>query len=121
MILSSLLLLIALRRPMENARWLRWMPWIIALPYIANTCGWVLTEMGRQPWIVQGLLKVEDGVTPTLTPVEVLASLVTYALVYGALAITMFYLTRKYAIAGPEAAMHESVDAAHAFSFSGED
>ena len=118
MILSSLLLLLALRRPIENARWLRWMPWIIALPYIANICGWVLTEMGRQPWIVEGLLKVEQGVSPNLTPLQVLVSLLIYALLYGALAITMFYLTRKYAIAGPDSAQHESVDVAPAFSYS---
>jgi cytochrome d ubiquinol oxidase subunit I len=97
------------------------MPWIIALPYIANICGWILTEMGRQPWIVQGLLRVEDGVTPSLTPGQVLVSVVTYALLYGALAVTMFYLTRKYAIAGPDAAMHESVDVAPALSYSGEE
>jgi len=121
MILSSLLLLIALRRPLRNAWWLRWMPWVIALPYIANICGWILTEMGRQPWIVQGLLRVEDGVTPSLTPVEVLVSLLTYALLYGALAVTMFYLTHKYAIAGPDAAMDESVDIAPIFSYSGKD
>jgi cytochrome d ubiquinol oxidase subunit I len=112
MILSSLLLLLALRRPIENARWLRWMPWIIALPYIANICGWILTEMGRQPWIVQGLLKVEDGISPNLTAWQVLISLISFTLLYGALAGTMFYLTRKYAIAGPEAALHESVDIA---------
>ena len=118
MILSSLFLLIALRRPIGNARWLRWMPWIIALPYIANICGWVLTEMGRQPWIVQGLLKVEDGVSPNLTPGLVLVSLISYTLVYSALAAAMFYLMRKYAIAGPEAALHESVDIAPAFVYS---
>jgi len=112
MILSSLLLLIALRRPVENARWLRWMPWIIAMPYIANICGWVLTEMGRQPWLVQGLLKVEDGVSPHLTAGQVLISLISYSLVYGALVGVMFYLMRKYAMAGPDAALHESVDVA---------
>ncbi len=51
----------------ENARWLKWVPWVIVLPYVANMCGWILTEMGRQPWIVQGLLKVQDAVSPNLT------------------------------------------------------
>jgi cytochrome d ubiquinol oxidase subunit I len=73
--------------------------------------------MGRQPWIVQGLLKVQDGVTPNLTPMEVLISLVTYASLYSALAVTMLYLTRKYAIAGPEAAMHESVEMDPVFAY----
>lgn len=118
MILSSLLLLIALRRPIGNAKWLHWLPWIIALPYIANACGWILTEMGRQPWIVQGLLKVEDGISPNMTIGQVFVSLICYTLVYSALAVAMFYLTRKYAIAGPEAAVHESVDVAPTFGFS---
>ena len=117
MILLSLLCLIALRRPIENNKWIRWMPWIIALPYIANICGWILTETGRQPWIVQGLLKVEDGISPNLTTGHLLISLITYTLLYGALAVTMFKLTRKYAQAGPDAALHESVDVAPALVY----
>jgi cytochrome d ubiquinol oxidase subunit I len=77
--------------------------------------------MGRQPWIVQGLLKVEDGVSPNLTPAQVLVSLIGYALLYTALAVTMFYLMRKYALAGPEAALHESIDIAPALAYSEED
>jgi cytochrome d ubiquinol oxidase subunit I len=121
MILSSLLVLIALRRPIERARWLRWAPWLIALPYIANLCGWVLTEMGRQPWLVQGLLRVEDGVSPHLTTGQLLFSLIGYTVVYIALASAMFYLTRKYAMAGPEAALHESVDVIPVYGDSGEE
>ena len=121
MILSSLLLLIAPRWLLENSSWLRWMPWIIAMPYIANICGWVLTEMGRQPWIVQGLLKVEDGISPNLTTGQVLISLISYALLYAVLAGTMFYLTRKYAIAGPDVALDESVDIAPDLVYSGDD
>jgi cytochrome d ubiquinol oxidase subunit I len=112
MALLSLLFLIAMRRPIEKARWMKWVPWVIALPYIANICGWVLTEMGRQPWIVQGLLKVEDAVSPNLTPVDLLISLIGFVLLYGALAGAMVYLLRKYAIAGPDAALHHSVDVA---------
>ena len=123
MILSSLILLIlmAFRRPIENAKWLRWAPWIIALPYIANICGWILTEMGRQPWLVQGLLRVEDGISPNMTIGQILFSLISYTLVYSALAVAMFYLTRKYAIAGPEAALHESVDVLPAFGYAPEE
>jgi cytochrome d ubiquinol oxidase subunit I len=112
MALLSLLFLIAMRRPIEKARWMKWVPWVIALPYIANICGWVLTETGRQPWIVQGLLKVEDAVSPNLTPVDLLISLIGFVLLYGALAGAMVYLLRKYAIAGPDAALHHSVDVA---------
>jgi cytochrome d ubiquinol oxidase subunit I len=83
---------------------------MIALPYIANMCGWILTEMGRQPWIVQGLLKVQDAVSPNLTTVDLLISLIGYVVVYGSLAAAMFYLMRKYAMAGPDAAIQESLD-----------
>jgi cytochrome d ubiquinol oxidase subunit I len=110
MILLTAFFLWALRKPIENARWLKWVPWVIALPYIANSSGWILTEMGRQPWIVQGLLRVDQGVSPNLTTLDLLISLIGYAVVYGALASAMVYLMRKFAIAGPDATMHESVD-----------
>jgi cytochrome d ubiquinol oxidase subunit I len=99
---------------MEKARWLRWVPWVIVLPYIANISGWILTEMGRQPWIVQGLLKVQDAVSPNLTNADVLASLIGFALLYGVLAAADIHLMKKYAVAGPEAAMTDSVDLAPA-------
>jgi cytochrome d ubiquinol oxidase subunit I len=110
MALLALLFLIAMRRPLENAKWMKWVPWVIILPYIANMSGWVLTEMGRQPWIVQGLLKVENAVSPNLTTVDLLISLIGFALVYGSLAAAMVHLMKKYAIAGPDATLHESVD-----------
>jgi len=97
-----------------NAKWLKWAPWVLVLPYLANASGWILTEMGRQPWIVYGLLKVQDAVSPNLTVVDLWISLVGYTALYGSLAVAMVYLMRKYAIAGPDAAMHESVDAAPA-------
>jgi len=107
-----------LRKPdFENAKWLKWLPfWAISLPYLANISGWVLTEMGRQPWIVYGLLKVQDAVSPNLTPLELWISLIGYTAIYGALAVVMFGLMKKYATAGPDLAMHESVDVAPAFA-----
>jgi cytochrome d ubiquinol oxidase subunit I len=110
MMLLSFLFLFATRRQYENAKWMKWVPWVIALPYIGNTSGWILAEMGRQPWIVQGLLKVEQGVSPNLTTLDLLISLVGYAVVYGSLGVAMVYLMKKYATAGPDAALHESVD-----------
>ncbi|MGE5249559.1 MAG: cytochrome ubiquinol oxidase subunit I [Bacteroidota bacterium] len=110
MILLSALFLWASRKPVETARWIRWVPWMIVLPYIANTSGWVLTEMGRQPWIVQGLLEVKNAVSPNLTTLDLLISLIGYTAVYGSLATAMFYLMRKFAIAGPDGAMKDSAD-----------
>jgi cytochrome d ubiquinol oxidase subunit I len=60
------------------------------------------------------LLKVEDAVSPNLTTLDLLISLIGYVVVYGALAGAMFFLMKKYATAGPDAAMHESVDEAPA-------
>ena len=99
-----------IRGDITNAKWMKWVPIMLVLPYLANASGWILTEMGRQPWIVQGLLPVEKAVSPNLTTLDLLSSLVGYAVVYGSLAVAMFYLMKKYAIAGPDAAIHESVD-----------
>jgi cytochrome d ubiquinol oxidase subunit I len=108
--LSSLFLFATLRRRYEDARWMKWVPWVLVLPYIANSSGWILTEMGRQPWIVQGLLTVEKAVSPNLTVLDLWISLIGYAVVYGSLAGAMFYLMKKFATAGPDATLHESVD-----------
>ena len=101
-----------MRGDITKAKWMKWMPALLILPYLANASGWILTEMGRQPWIVQGLLKVQDGVSPNLTNIDLLISLIGYTLVYGSLAVAMVKLMLKYAKAGPDAAMHESVDVA---------
>jgi len=110
MIALAAFFLWAYRKPVEKAKWMKWVPWVIILPYLANSTGWVLTEMGRQPWIVQGLLRVQDAVSPNLTTVDLLVSLIGYTVVYGSLGVAMAYLMRKFAIAGPDAAMHESAE-----------
>jgi len=69
----------------------------IALPYIANTAGWLMTELGRQPWIVFGLMKTQDAVSPTVSPGMVLLSLVVFTLLYGALMAADVYLLAKFA------------------------
>jgi cytochrome d ubiquinol oxidase subunit I len=77
----------------------------MALPYIANTTGWIFTEIGRVPWIVFGLMTLEQGVSIAVTAGEVLFSLVVFTLVYAALIVANVYLLRKYAtagLAGPE-------------------
>ena len=98
------------RGDITNAKWLKWVPPLLMIPYFANASGWILTEMGRQPWIVYGLLKVENAVSPNLTTVDLLISLIGYTVVYGSLAVSMVYLMKKYAIAGPDASLHESID-----------
>ncbi len=78
-------------------RWfLRLLPLAIILPYLANTGGWLLTELGRQPWIVYGVKKTADAVSPTLTPGMVLFSLLAFIIVYAALMVADIYLLAKY-------------------------
>jgi cytochrome d ubiquinol oxidase subunit I len=85
-------------------RWfLRLLPLAIILPYLANTGGWLLTELGRQPWIVYGLKKTADAVSPTLTPGMVLFSLLAFILVYAALMVADIYLLAKYSRATGDA------------------
>jgi cytochrome d ubiquinol oxidase subunit I len=93
--------------PEKLNRWLKWGVLLIALPYLANTAGWVLTETGRQPWIVHGLLKTENAVSP-LSPGMVLLSLVGFVLIYGVLMAVDAYLLVKFAKAGLPAAEAES-------------
>lgn len=75
--------------------------WSFPASLFAMLIGWVFTEMGRQPWLVFGLLKTEDGVSPNVSGVEVLISLVAFTLIYGILAVVEFKLIRKAAITGP--------------------
>ncbi len=82
--------------------WLfRILPFALFLPYIANTTGWIMTELGRQPWIVFGVLKTEDAVSPTVSGGMVLASAVLFTLLYGVLMAADVYLLAKYAKAAP--------------------
>lgn len=89
------------RDGVPEARWyLTAMSWAIALPYIANSTGWIFTEVGRQPWIVFGLQKTADAVSPSVGVGEVLFSLIAFTLVYGILMAADVVLLRKYAAAG---------------------
>jgi cytochrome bd ubiquinol oxidase subunit I len=72
----------------------------LVLPYVANTAGWIFTEVGRVPWIVFGVMKIESAVSPSVTAGEVLFSLVAFTLLYGALMVADVYLLNKYAKAG---------------------
>src|SRR5262249_57681658 len=68
---------------LETARWFLWGPFL-AFPtgFIAILTGWFTAEVGRQPWVVYGLLRTRDAVTPSLTTGDVLVSLAGYILVY---------------------------------------
>jgi cytochrome d ubiquinol oxidase subunit I len=83
-----------------HPRVLRIFQWAVLLPYLANAAGWILTEMGRVPWVVYGLMRIEDAVSPVVSGGQVLLSLIFYTLVYGALMVATIYLLVKFAKAG---------------------
>jgi cytochrome d ubiquinol oxidase subunit I len=96
-------------RPISQFRYVRFLPFAIALPYLANTAGWIFTEMGRQPWVVYGLMKTENAFSLSITPGMVITSLIVFTLVYGLLMYADVYLLVKFAKAGPQA---KKIDAA---------
>jgi cytochrome d ubiquinol oxidase subunit I len=86
------------KRKLERARWFLWTAVVaMALPYIAATAGWILTEMGRQPWIVQGLLKTADANSPSVSTTWLAISLSFFITLYVALLVVDIWLMRRYA------------------------
>ncbi len=93
-----------LRKRLVESRWYLWaMLFSIPLPYLAIELGWVLAEVGRQPWIVYGLLKTADAASP-IAASQVMTSLVGFILVYGLLGLVGFYLITNIAKKGPKPA-----------------
>ncbi len=86
------------KKKLERARWFhRTALAAIALPYIAATAGWILTEMGRQPWIVQGLLKTSEANSPSVSTTWLGISLGVFITLYVVLLVVDFVLMRRYA------------------------
>jgi len=84
---------------------LKILPFLIPLPYLANQFGWTVAELGRQPWIVYGLMKTSDAVSPIAVS-QVATSLVAFFAVYALLGAVDFYLLAKFARKGPEGVDH---------------
>jgi cytochrome bd ubiquinol oxidase subunit I len=106
---GTLLFLLALwgawlwrRKKLERAKWFQGAAMAgIALPFLANFAGWILSEAGRQPWVVYGLLKTEDAVSGTVSTWTVGLSLGVFASLYAVLGVVDFYLIRRYARLDP--------------------
>jgi cytochrome d ubiquinol oxidase subunit I len=83
----------------------------IPLPYIASEFGWMLAEIGRQPWVVYGVMKTANAVSP-IAASQVAVSLVAFVLVYTFLGLVAYYLIWSQAKKGPasETALTESGD-----------
>ena len=90
------------RGTLEKARWYLWTAIVaIAFPFIAAISGWLLTEMGRQPWIVQNLLKTSDANSPSVSTTTIGVSLGVFVLLYIVLGVVDFVLMRRYARLDP--------------------
>jgi len=85
------------KKKLQNQRWLLWGLIVsVGFPQIANQVGWMTAEIGRQPWIVQGLLRTSQGVTTSLSSAQVFGSLTMFVLIYLLLfALFLFLLDRK--------------------------
>ena len=84
----------------ESPLYLKIMFWSLPLPYVANELGWILTEVGRQPWVAYGILRISDAGS-TLSDQQVFVSLAGFILVYGLLGAIAFYLMVRHARSGP--------------------
>ena len=85
----------------DSPRYLKLMLYAIPLPYIALEAGWMVAEVGRQPWIVYGLMRTSDAVSP-IAASQVWVTLVAFILVYGLLGAVAFTLMARFAKQGPE-------------------
>ncbi|MCO6488700.1 MAG: cytochrome ubiquinol oxidase subunit I, partial [Phaeodactylibacter sp.] len=90
------------RGKLFDKRWLLWVfVFAVLLPNIANQVGWFAAEMGRQPWVVYGLLRTSDALSVAVTANQVLFSLILFAVIYSLLFVLFLYLLNKKIKAGP--------------------
>jgi cytochrome bd ubiquinol oxidase subunit I len=107
--------LLRFRSLLETTRWFLWGTFL-AFPtgFIAVLCGWFTAEVGRQPWVVYGLLRTSDAVTPTLTTGDVLVSLIGYILVYSVVYTFGLYYIYRLLRDGPTAVDTQAIPGATA-------
>ena len=102
-LLSSLALFLSWQDRLEKyPLFLKIMLFTIPLPYLAGELGWIVAEVGRQPWIVYGVLKTSEAASRSVSVTQVTVSLVGFTLLYSFLGLIDMYLLAKYAKKGPE-------------------
>jgi cytochrome d ubiquinol oxidase subunit I len=85
------------RQKLGTSRRFLWVAiWAAVLPFLMNTAGWLLTESGRQPWIVQGIMLTKNGISSSVSSTSIVISLVVFVLLYGILATVDLMLMLKY-------------------------
>ena len=96
---------------LERWRWFLWLGVAGAiLPFIATTAGWVLTEVGRQPWIVQGLLKTANANSPAVSTTWIWTSISVFVALYAVLFVVDVYLMRHFAGREPSVPSEEELE-----------
>ncbi|MEZ5039398.1 MAG: cytochrome ubiquinol oxidase subunit I [Saprospiraceae bacterium] len=91
------------RGTLFERRWLLWVfAWAVILPQVANQTGWFAAEMGRQPWVVYGLLRTSDALSKVVTANQVLFSLIMFSFIYTLLLALFLYMMNKKIKHGPE-------------------
>ena len=85
----------------DYPKYLKILPWFIPMPYIAMQAGWIVTEVGRQPWVVYGIMKTSDAVSP-VSAGQVGFSFILMCLLYALLGACGIWLMMKMAKKGPE-------------------
>jgi cytochrome d ubiquinol oxidase subunit I len=114
--LAGLLLTRGRRAPRGRWFW-RLAVFAIAAPFLANTAGWIFTEMGRQPWVVYGTMFTAAGVSPTVSTAEVTTSLLAFTVLYAVLAAVDAALMARYARSVPPAAPAEEPEESDVLAF----
>jgi cytochrome d ubiquinol oxidase subunit I len=85
------------RHRLDRSKWfLRIAPWAVVAPFLMNTAGWLLTENGRQPWIVQGLMKTSQGVSPSVSATDIWISIIVFIVVFAVLGVADCWLMLRY-------------------------
>jgi cytochrome bd ubiquinol oxidase subunit I len=93
------------RRRLFSSRWFLWTLMLaVPFPYIANEAGWVVAEVGRQPWLVYGLLKTAQGVSPNVAAGETVFTLLGFAGIYASLILLFVFLVGRVIHQGPQEA-----------------
>ena len=101
--ITLLALIYRLRGTLFQKRWLMWaFVLIIPLPYLANQLGWVTAEVGRQPWIVYGLLRTSDGLSKAVSASQTLSSIILFGIIYFLLFLVWIYVLNDKIQHGPE-------------------
>ena len=85
------------RRKLATSSCFLWVAqWMVVLPFLINTAGWLLTEIGRQPWIVQGIMLTKNGLSPSVSTTELWISVIVFVLLYGTLGTVDLLLMLRY-------------------------